>query len=424
MRIFCLTMVCSLLALTGCDSAPKQQPLPPAATVNFTMPTGKIAVAPLVSQLDPDRAIGTYFRNVDCWVFVRPTVPRDLPRSVELTAEVQSALKQAKLTVLPGTPADAAAATGADYLLVATMPQAHADLCIDNIFNEGPADIDAQVTIAWKLISVRDKQLLYQTSTSGAARASDPNQRVDAGVIAAVDEATKQLLQTVTFQQYITFGHVVTPAPAAVAGGVVPPGGQGPIPEPPGSTLHSAALLAPILVPVKSPRPDGAALDRAAASAATVQVAAIGSAPGAGIVIGDGYVLTTAGVIGDAVSVAVTTSPGKTVEGRLVRKDADVDVALLKVEEALPPALPLHPRRVAIGDKIFGVSLGGIVAGSVTATRLSGGRDRAALEGAETGGPVLDASGNVMGLLQAGGNYLSIGSAFRALSLGTQLTDE
>jgi len=136
-------------------------------------------------------------------------------------------------------------------------------------------------------------------------------------------------------------------------------------------------------------------------------------------------VLTSAAVVGDAVSVAVTTAAGKTAEGKLVRKDADLDVALLKTDETLPQPVPLHPRRSAIGDKIFGVGAGGVVSGSVTATRASNGHDQVALDGAaEIGGPVFDASGNVIGLLQANGNYLTIGSAFRALNLGTQLTDE
>jgi S1-C subfamily serine protease len=424
MRVFGFMTALFVLALGGCDAGPKLPALPPAAAVSFTVPTGKIAVAQLASQLDPDRPIGTYFRNVDCWVFVRPTVPKDLPKMPRLTEAVQDTLKQAQLTVLPGMPADAAAASGADYLLTGTLPEAHADLCIDNIWNDGPADIDAQVTIGWKLISVHDNQVVYQTSTSGAARASDPNEHVDAGVIAAVNEATKQLLQTVTFQQYLTFGHVVTPTPEAVAGGVVPAGGQKPIPTPPSSFVRPAATLGAILVPVRPPRPENAVLDREAARAATVPVAVNGGKPGAGIVIGDGYVLTSAAVIGDAVSVVVTTAPGKTAEGRLVRKDADLDVALLKTDGTLPQPVPLHPRRTVIGDKIFGVGAGGVVSGSVTATRASGGHDLVTLAGAEIGGPVLDVNGNVIGLLQANGNYLSIGSAFRALNLGTQMTDE
>jgi hypothetical protein len=385
----------------------------------FNQPTGKVALAPLVSELDPDHAIGTYFRNVDCWVFVRPTVPRDLPGVGRLTEEVRDTLKGSKLTILAPGAADA------DFVLTGTIPEAHADLCIDNVFNEGPADIDAQVTISWQLLSARDKQVLFQTTTSGSGRAIDPNERVDTGVIAAIDEAAKQLLQTAAFQQYVTFGHVVVPTPAAVASGFVPPGGQAPIPVPPAGIPRPETTFSAILVPVKAARPDTATLDHAAARAATVLVAPVTGASGAGIVLGDGYVLTTASLVGDAASVVVTVAPGKTEEGRLVRKDAALDIALLKVAAALPAPLPLHPRRVAVGDKVFGVGAGGVVAGAVTETRASGGRDTVKFDGAaEAGGPVLDASGNVIGLLQAGGTYASIGTVFRTLGLGAQLSDE
>jgi S1-C subfamily serine protease len=425
MRIFRLTTGLVVLALAACEPEPKQPPIPSAATVSFNVPTGKLAVAPIKVQLNWRNGIGTYYRNVDCWVRVRSIMPEDIPHYSQLTAEVQRALKQAQLTVIDGQPEDAAAATGADYLLIGTIPEAHADLCIDNFFNDGPADVDAQVAITWQLVSVRDKQVVFQTNTSGSARASDPKQHIDAGVMAAIDDATKQLLQTVTVQQYLTFGHVVTPSPQAVAaGGVVPPGGQAPIPAPPGSFVRPSATLSALLIPVKSARPEGTTLDRAAARAATVTVTPIAGRPGAGIVIGDGYVLTTASLIGDATSVVVVPAPGKTAEGRLVRKDADLDLALLKVDEALPEPLPLHPRRLAVGEKVFAVGTGGVVGGSITAIKATGGHDQAKFEGASVGGPVLDASGNVIGVLQANGNFMSIGSVFRALNLGAQLTDE
>jgi S1-C subfamily serine protease len=425
MRIFPLAAGLVVLALTGCESEPKKPPIPPSADVSFTVPTGKIAVAPLKIQLDQRTGIGVYHRNVDCWVRVRDIMPSDVPHYSQLTNEVQRILKQSKLSVLPGSPETPAAAAGADYLLTGTIPEVHADLCIDNFFNDGPADVDAQVGISWSLISVRDGKEVYHTNTSGTARASDPNQTITAGVVAAIDDATKQLLQTVTVQQYLTFGHVVVPTPQEVAAGsAVPPGGQGPIPVPPPSFIRPAVALSPILVPVHSPRPEGTALDRAAVRAATVPVGTITGKPGAGIALGDGYVLTAASVIGDAVSVVVTLAPGRTAEGRLVRKDAELDLALLKVDGALPPAVPLHPRRVAVGDKVFAVGAGGVVAGTITTTKAASGHDQAKFEGAETGGPVVDANGNVIGLLQAGGNYTSIGSVFRALNMGAQLTDE
>lgn len=424
MRLFGLIILLGL-ALAGCDTGEKLPALPSVPLASFTGTTGKVAVAPLTSELVSDKAIGGYSRNVDCFVFVRALLPRDLPGFSQLNGEVLQVLQQAKLNVQPVNSTDPAAAEAADYLLVGTVPQTHVDMCLDNFFLEGPTDVDAQVTIAWKLLSVKDKRVVYQTNTTGSARASDPNERVDAGVIAAVGEATKQLLQTASVQQYLTFGRVIPPPDAvASAGGIVPPGGQAPIPAPPGSIRRPSAELAALLVPVVAARGDTAALDAGTARAATVPVAQIGGTQGVGVVIGQGYVLTTASLLGDAVSVVVTPQPGQSVEGRLVRKDADADIALLKVDEALPPPLPLQPRRLAVGDKIYGVGRKGVVPGTIASTRASGGSDRVSIDGAETGGPVLDANGNVMGLLQADGNYLSIGRAFRVLNLGTQPADE
>ena len=58
------------------------------------------------------------------------------------------------------------------------------------------------------------------------------------------------------------------------------------------------------------------------------------------------------------------------------------------------------------------------------ATKAAGGHDQVKLDGAAIGGPVLDAHGNVIGVLQPDGAWTSIGSAFRALNLGTTLSDE
>jgi S1-C subfamily serine protease len=424
MRAFRLTTALFVLGIGGCSDIQKSPPIAPSAPVAFSVPTGKIAVAPIKIELPDRRGIGTYYRNVDCWVRVRNIMSTDFPSATAIAAEVRKTLQQAKLTVVPGAPADAASATGADYLLIAMIPTAHADLCIDNFFNDGPADIDAQVAVSWKLVSVRDKQVVFETNTSGTARASDPNQKIDTGVMGAVDDATKQLLQTVTVQQYLTFGHVVAPVMQASAGGIVPPGGQGPIPGSAPSPVRPAAVLGAILIPVKAARSDGATFDRAVTRQATLPFSVAGSKPGTGFVIGDGYVLTTASNLGDAVSVTFVPTPGKTAEGRVMRKDADLDLALLKVDEPLPSALPLQPRRVAVGDKVYGVAPSGVVAGTITATKSAGGHDQVKLDGASAGSPVLDGNGNVIGMLQPNGNWLSIGSVFRALNLGAQLSDE
>jgi S1-C subfamily serine protease len=428
MRLSRLTAILCVLGVAACGDAPKREPqIKPSASVTFPGSSGKIALGPITVELPYRRGIGNYYRNYECWLRVRDVLDSDFPSSPVVANEVRNAIEAAKLTVLPGVSADIAAAakTGADYYITASLPAAHANLCINSVFNEGPADIDAQVTFAWKIFSAHDQKLVFETNTSGAGHAIDPNEKIDAGVAVAVEEATKQLLQTATVQQYLTFGHVVAPpVPQNAAAGVTPPGGLAPIPGTASSAARTPVTLEPILVPVKSARPEGAAIDQAAARGVLVSFAVPGGSGGTGFVLGDGFVLTTASSLGNAVSATLTPTPGKTVEGRVLRRDADLDLALLKIDGSLPSSLPIRPHRVAVGDKVYGIGGGGVVTGAVVGTKAAGGRDQVKLPGAAIGGPVIDGNGNVVGMLQADGQWVSIGVVFRALNLGAQLSDE
>jgi hypothetical protein len=144
----------------------------------------------------------------------------------------------------------------------------------------------------------------------------------------------------------------------------------------------------------------------------------------AAIVVGDGYLLTASAAIGDGVTAAVEPVRGQPVDARVLRRDSEAGVALLRIDGKLPAALPLQPRRNAVGDVVYGVGPAGLVKGSIAQTRASGGADRVTLPGALPGGPVIDASGNVIGVLLPGGGFASIGTVFKALQLGAQLSDE
>jgi hypothetical protein len=411
------------LGLASCTSEPPPPPIQHAPPVAFDMPTGRIAVGPVSVELPDRRGIGTYYRNVDCWVRVRSIMPADFPAGDTVTDEVRQALSQARLKVTRATSADVSAVTDADYLLVATVPSAHADLCIDSVFNDGPADIDAQVALSWHLWSVRDKRVVYESTTTGTARASDPNQTIRAGVIAAVDDATRQLLQTTAVQQYLTYGHVVAPPVAATpsAAPPVPSGGAAPIPQPPAEFQRPVVTetLPPILVPVRAAHPPGTAVDAGAIRAATVKV----GKGNAALIVGDGYLLTTTAGL-DGVLVPVDLGAAGTLDARVIRRDDEAGVALIRVDGQLPPGLPLQPRRNAVGDVVWGIGPGGLVKGSVLQSRAGGGSDRVRLEGALPGGPVLDTTGNVIGVLLPQGGYASIGQVFRVLQLGAQPTEE
>jgi len=171
--------------------------------------------------------------------------------------------------------------------------------------------------------------------------------------------------------------------------------------------------LPPILVPVKAPYPAGTPIDRASVRTATLS---LGS--GAGLILGDGYALTASVLAETGVALTVTLPDGRAVGAHAVRSDEALGVSLVQLDAALPAVLPLQPRRNAVGDKIYGIADGKLIAGRFTSVRGAGGHDVVALEGALVGGPVLDPTGTVIGILLPNGGFASVGTIFRALSLG------
>jgi len=419
MRVIRSASVLLVILLAGCaDEAPKPRaPIPSAPPAVFSGSTARVAVAPVTLALEPRRSIGTIYRNVDCWVRVRSILPEDLPDAVTIKNEIGQALKQANLTVSGADSDDLARAGAVDYLLVPSIPSAHVDFCVNSFFNDGPADIDAQVAISWQLWSVKDRRLAYETTSTGTARVSDPQQRIAAGFLASVDDGTRQLLETTAAQQYLTFGHVL--APPSAGAGPVPTGGSAPIPQPVSGAPMQRVELPPILVPVKAAYPAGTPIDRAASRTATLS---LGS--GAGLILGNGYALTASVLAETGAALTVTLPDGRAVGAHAVRSDATVGVSLLQLDSPLTAVLPLQPRRNAVGDKIYGVSDGKLIAGRFTSVRGAGGHDVVTLDGALVGGPVLDPTGTVIGILLPNGGFASVGTIFRALSLGAELGDE
>ncbi|HEV2673068.1 MAG TPA: hypothetical protein VGV37_00920 [Aliidongia sp.] len=388
--------------------------------VVFTQPTAKVAIAPVTVNLPARRGLGTYTRNVDCWVYVRPIRDSDFPPGAPMTEEMRKALVGSKVDVVPGDKADVAGAQGADYLITGNVPLAHADLCINDFFNADPADVDAQVTVAWQIWSVRENRIVFQTTTTGTGSAKSPQQVITPAVLIAMGDATEQLLQSASMQQYLTFGHpnlpqVTTPVPV----GQLPPAGiplPGLVTAPGGApaqavaaAVPTAASVTPILVSLPAP---GGASDL---KGGTVTIG-----KSAGFYVGnEGYIVASAAGVGAAASVTVTDAGGRSLSALVVRRADAAGLALLKVASAPAAPLPILPHRLAAGDKVTSLNGGGTVSGAAGGD----GKVAARLTGSPAGAPVLDAGGNVVGVSEGGASYLPIAAAFRALSLGVTLTE-
>jgi S1-C subfamily serine protease len=143
---------------------------------------------------------------------------------------------------------------------------------------------------------------------------------------------------------------------------------------------------------------------------------------GSGVILtSTGYILTNRHVVEDSTSLSVELADGRTFEATIVRESSDTDLALIKIDAtALPAAsigssasLEVGQTAIAIGSPLGTYTetvTQGIVSGlgrEVTVTdQLTRRRTTltdliqtdAAINAGNSGGPLLDAAGNVVGI--------------------------
>jgi serine protease Do len=134
---------------------------------------------------------------------------------------------------------------------------------------------------------------------------------------------------------------------------------------------------------------------------------------GSGIVLGEGRVLTNAHNVRGS-QVTVTFADGRTAEGNVAGHDIDGDVAVIEADTGQVPALPWATGAPAIGMPVFALANPGgrglrVTFGSVSGIdrtfrgprglRITGSLEHTApLLPGSSGGPVLDAGGQLLGI--------------------------
>jgi S1-C subfamily serine protease len=150
----------------------------------------------------------------------------------------------------------------------------------------------------------------------------------------------------------------------------------------------------------------------------------------------DGYLLTCQHVVGESKFVKVRTATGREVPGEVLRTDVRRDVALVKTGATPFDPLPVRVGESHVGEDVFSVGspLGDAFSGSMTKGVLSGDRDMdnlrylqsdVAILPGNSGGPLLDAAGEVIGITRGGLDagranlnfFVPIGEALEALSI-------
>lgn len=273
---------------------------------------------------------------------------------------------------------DSVSSQDPDYRLGGTVLAADFHLCFSGDEEKG----NMHVEVKWEIFSTKQQRVVHTQTTSGDYKADSfqtglSGRDFESRVFAS---ALKQLF-TAPEVRSLMAGHA--PAPAV-------------------------ASLPPLLL--KAGRaPTGGAVKNTGALLNSVVTITSDLGTGSGFFVSDGYVLTNRHVVGASKYVKVKLSSGRELVGEVVRANAARDVALLKTEAGVAPALAVLTEKSAVGTEVYAVGspLGQELAGTLTRGVVSGHRD---VEGASfvqsdvavnpgnSGGPLLDAAGDVVAI--------------------------
>ena len=157
------------------------------------------------------------------------------------------------------------------------------------------------------------------------------------------------------------------------------------------------------------------------------------SSLGSGVIVSaDGYILTNDHVVADAERIEVALHDGREVPARLIGRDPDSDLALLRIELDQLPVVPFKTTANAVGDVVlaignpFGVGQT-VTQGIISALGRSGlgintyedfVQTDAAINPGNSGGALVDVQGNLVGINTAiysrSGGSMGIGFAIPA----------
>ncbi|HEV7368834.1 S1C family serine protease [Arenibaculum sp.] len=259
---------------------------------------------------------------------------------------------------------------------------------------------EASVAVEWIVYSRLDRKVRLRTRTRGWGEIGTPTP--DGALLMIQNAFAAAAANLLADPGFRTVALEEVPDPAAPA---LVPRDDGP----------AAPVEGPLLLP-GLPESEGAAdLDRV--RAATVVVSA-GVGHGSGVLVGTrGWLLTNRHVVGEAEKVRVLLPDGTGLVGRVERRHAARDVAVVKVPVPAGglPALPIRIRPLQVGEEVFavGTPLRQLLAGTVTRgivssfrrarlTRLPLIQADVSINGGNSGGPLVDGAGNLVGLTVAG----------------------
>ncbi|MDB5763694.1 MAG: hypothetical protein JWQ21_2689 [Herminiimonas sp.] len=264
--------------------------------------------------------------------------------------------------------------------------------------------------VFWQIYSPDAQKVVFETTTEGSFQSETPDKALDSLFIKAYAMAVKNLLAEQGFYDAVTNMSTV-PARA--------------------SSTETLKL--------KGAKGSNEPLSKNITTLRSAVVTVIGdTGTGSGFFIShDGYLLTNRHVVGNAKFVKIKLPTGRELVGEVMRSDKARDVALVKTEPILVQPIGLRSSEPNIGEEVYalGSPLGDKFNSTLTRGILSGYRtfednryiqsDVAILPG-NSGGPLMDAKGSVVGITVAGlgargiagmNFFIPIGDALAKLSV-------
>jgi S1-C subfamily serine protease len=277
----------------------------------------------------------------------------------------------------------------ANYFIAGLIQEIENNVCYPwaGYGNFDTASASVYMKIEWQVYDTLHRQIATRITTEGSSEIPEATTRGDSIALEdAFAVAVRNLLADDTFHGLIRHGSAEKPE------------------------IVEAKRVALTLSDLTVDSGTGISATRLTESVAVVRSA---TGHGSGFMITPHYLMTNQHVVGGAEEVRLIFGDGSEVQGSVASRDNYRDVALVKLIGATRPPLPIASALPAVGTDVFsyGTPLsenysGSLRKGIVSAYRIERGLDYlqsdVELNVGNSGGPLLDADGNVVGVAVSG----------------------
>lgn len=384
-----------LLGATGCVSYVKPVPeleLLPGPAVNFTNSNPKtVSFESLHIDMPAGTPLGEAKRgSAGSCAYPQPLIYRHSQTKVNKTNYMgvfRDAMQSAGIPVEQPAKFAGEEIKKADLQLAATIRELSINVCYPEVYkDEGHAVGEAYVSAEWSVFSPVERKIVHTATTKGRTA---PGYSTRLGEDGVIGEALRQsLLRFLADPAFVVQLTEQDPKPGAKRDRV-----SG--------------------VPRSKPLPGGVLDNMEHLRAAVVTVFA-NAGQGSGFAVGQGdYVLTVAHVVSGTRFVKMTAADDRHYYGEVSYRDVVRDLALIKVSQGRLKPLPIAEANPKAGTEVYAIGspLAEKFSLSLTKGVLSGVRKERDLEYLQSdvnilpgssGGPLLDAQGNVVGIAVGG----------------------